>query len=317
MISKLGYPILILILAILLSGCVGTVQESKDQTITISGAFAIYPMMIKWTEEYQKINPDVRFQISAGGAGKGMTDALSGMVDIGMVSREIYPQELEQGAFSVSVAKDAVVGTINLNNPVLEDIQKVGVTPSTLEKMYITGEIVTWGELVNRTDVTDTINLFTRADACGAASVWAEYFGYKQEDLLGTGVSGDPGVAEAVRADKLGIGYNNINFAFDVKTGEPLQGIAIVPLDINENGKIDTDEEFYTKRDDLIEAIGSGLYPSPPARDLNLVTKGEFSGVTKEFITWILTNGQQFVQETGYLPLPDEKIKNELRKVQN
>ena len=317
MISKLGYPILILILAILLSGCVGTVQESKDQTITISGAFAIYPMMIKWTEEYQKINPDVRFQISAGGAGKGMTDALSGMVDIGMVSREIYPQELEQGAFSVSVAKDAVVGTININNPVLEDIQKVGVTPSTLEKLYITGEIVTWGELVNRTDVTDTINLFTRADACGAASVWAEYFGYKQEDLLGTGVSGDPGVAEAVRADKLGIGYNNINFAFDVKTGEPLQGIAIVPLDINENGKIDTDEEFYTKRDDLIEAIGSGLYPSPPARDLNLVTKGEFSGVTKEFITWILTDGQQFVQETGYLPLPDEKIKNELRKVQN
>ena len=56
-------------------------------TITASGAFALYPLMVKWGEEYQKLHPDVQFDISAGGAGKGMTDALGGQVDIGMVSR--------------------------------------------------------------------------------------------------------------------------------------------------------------------------------------------------------------------------------------
>ncbi len=44
-------------------------------------------------------NPGVTFDISAGGAGKGMTDVLSSAVDIGMVSREIRPEEQEQGAF--------------------------------------------------------------------------------------------------------------------------------------------------------------------------------------------------------------------------
>ena len=39
--------------------------------ISISGAFALYPMVVKWAEEFQKINPQVRINVSAGGAGKG------------------------------------------------------------------------------------------------------------------------------------------------------------------------------------------------------------------------------------------------------
>ncbi len=312
------YVLLIaMILALAFSaGCMGGSQAGSEDTITISGAFAIYPMMIKWTEEYQKVNPDVKFQISAGGAGKGMTDALSNMVDIGMVSRQVYPQEQQQGAVWVSVAKDAVVGTINTDNPVLDDLQATGVNKETLEKLYITGEITTWGELVGRPDVTDRINVYTRADACGAASVWAEYFGYTQEDLGGTGVSGDPGVAEAVRADQFGIGYNNINFAYDTRTGRPIDGITIIPLDVNGDGIIETDEDFYATRGDLIDAIGSGSYPSPPARDLHLVTKDGFTGATKDFVAWILTDGQQYVLETGYLPLSDSQLAEELSKLQ-
>ena len=59
-------------------------------------------------EEFQKIHPNVQFNISGGGAGKGMTDALSGAVDIGMVSRAIKPAEVSQGAYGVAVVKDAV-----------------------------------------------------------------------------------------------------------------------------------------------------------------------------------------------------------------
>ena len=66
-------------------------QEKLSGQISISGAFALYPMTVKWAEEFRKIHPGVRIDISAGGAGKGIADALSGMVEIGMVSREINP----------------------------------------------------------------------------------------------------------------------------------------------------------------------------------------------------------------------------------
>ena len=84
--------------------------------IQLSGAFALYPMAVKWAEEFRKIHPKVRIDISAGGAGKGTTDALAKVVDLGMVSRDIYPQELEKGAFPIAVVKDAFVPTINSNN---------------------------------------------------------------------------------------------------------------------------------------------------------------------------------------------------------
>ena len=86
-------------------------------TVRVSGAWALYPMMVRWGEEFRKTYPDVRVDISAGGAGKGVADALSGLVDIGMVSREIKEEEIKQGATYVPVVKDAVFPTINSANP--------------------------------------------------------------------------------------------------------------------------------------------------------------------------------------------------------
>lgn len=66
-------------------------------TITLSGAWALYPMAVKWAAEFKKIHPKVRIDISAGGAGKGVADALAGSVDLGMVSRDINPAEVKKG----------------------------------------------------------------------------------------------------------------------------------------------------------------------------------------------------------------------------
>ncbi|MDL5503001.1 MAG: substrate-binding domain-containing protein, partial [Candidatus Methanoperedens sp.] len=71
--------------------------KEPEGTIRVSGAFALYPMMQKWGAEYKKLHPEVNFDIGSGGAGKGMTDALGGLVDIGMVSRAITPAEEEKG----------------------------------------------------------------------------------------------------------------------------------------------------------------------------------------------------------------------------
>lgn len=161
-----------------------------------------------------------------------------------------------------------------------------------------------------------TITVYTRSDACGAAQVWAEYLGkYNQEDLKGTAVFGDPGIAEAVRKDSHGIGYNNIGFAYDLKTGKPVVGLAIIPIDRNENGIIDPDESFYATKEQLVEAIASGKYPSPPARDLYLVTQKEFSGITGVFVRWILNDGQKYVDEIGYVGLSREKIAANLKTI--
>ncbi|MCX9013142.1 MAG: substrate-binding domain-containing protein, partial [Candidatus Methanoperedens sp.] len=72
-------------------------SKGLEGTITLSGAFALYPMAVRWGEEFQKLHPKVKVEVSAGGAGKGMADTLGGLVDIGMVSRDIDKSEIEKG----------------------------------------------------------------------------------------------------------------------------------------------------------------------------------------------------------------------------
>src|SRR5690242_9753046 len=92
------------VLSLLLGACASAAPQpgsnSTDTlsgTITVSGAFALYPLMTVWGDEFHQLHPNVEFDISGGGAGKGMTDTLSGAVDIGMVSRKVKPEEESQG----------------------------------------------------------------------------------------------------------------------------------------------------------------------------------------------------------------------------
>jgi phosphate transport system substrate-binding protein len=283
--------------------------------VSISGAFALYPMTVKWAEEFQKLHPKVRIDVSAGGAGKGMTDALSQMIDLGMFSRGVSQEEVAKGAWYIAVAKDAVVPTMNTGNPNFAAIKSRGLTHDEFVSLFLTQTTRTWNQLVKSTKA-DKINIYIRSDACGAAEMWGIYLGKNQESLNGIGVFGDPGIADAVKNDKFGIGFNNIIYAYDIGSRKVYPGMDVIPLDLNTNGKIDKEENFYNSLDDIMSAIRKGDYPSPPARDLYFVAKGKPQNqAAVEFLKWILGEGQKYVNEAGYVALSPDKLQNELSKL--
>jgi len=320
----------LLVLAVTLSACgtaapeatavpqseAGTSSEEQlSGTISVSGAFALYPMMTVWAEEFTKLHPDVQFDVQGGGAGKGMTDTIAGAVDIGMISRSIKDEETAQGIFWVSVTKDAVFPIINAENPVAAQILEKGITQEIFNKIYITEEIKTWGEVVGDPTITDEIHVFTRSDASGAADQWARYTGGEaQEDLKGVGVNGEPSILGEVIKDPFAIGYGNLNSIFDLSSGSLVPGVVIPPIDIDENGKADA-VEIYTVKEDAFSAVANGTYPSPPARFENLATLGKPEGLTLAFIEWILTDGQQYLESAGFVPLTPEQQAESLEKL--
>jgi phosphate transport system substrate-binding protein len=294
-------------------------QTSGGQvTITVSGAFALYPLVVTWGQQYQSANPNVQVQVSAGGAGKGMTDVLGGLVDIGMVSRSIAPTELQQGAYPIDVAKGAVVAIINVNNPVLTQILSNGIMKSKLKGIFVDGNVTEWGQAIDQPFTpVNKIDVYTRSDSAGTASNWAKFLSRHatQWDLQGIGVYGDPGVIQAVQSDPLGIGYCNFNFAYDNTTGKPISGITVVPIDLNNAGSLNATENFYGTRQDLSNAIASDAYPA--STDLYLVTKGKPTGATQAFLIWILTDGQKYVTQNGLVQLPQATVTQELAQIQS
>jgi phosphate transport system substrate-binding protein len=312
-ISTISLVLIILIpLVYIPTGC--KQKESKD-TISISGAFALYPLTVKWAEEYQKLHPGITIDVSAGGAGKGMTDVLSGMVDLAMFSRSVSPDEVQKGAWYIAVSRDAVLPMVSAKNPHLAELKLRGVTQAEFKDIFINKKITDWNQLTTKPG-HDKVNVFTRSDACGAAEMWGKYLGKNQESIEGVGVFGDPGISEAVKNDPLGIGYNNVIYAFDIKSRKPYPGVDVLPIDINSNGKIDVNENFYSSLDSVMLAIRDGKYPSPPARDLYLISKGApLKESVRVFLEWILTDGQKFVNEAGYVQLKPNQIEIEKAKL--
>ena len=313
-----GLLIVIIVVASLVAYNEYNVSQELTGTIKVSGAFALYPLMVIWAQEYMKLHPKVNIEVSAGGAGKGMSDALSGLVDIGMISRNITQQEVDQGAFYVAVTEGAVVATISDGNPVLNILLQQGLTKHMFYNIFVAQNVTTWGQAIGNPNVTLPIHVYTRSDAAGSADTWAKFLGKKgQGDLKGTGVYGDPGLVQAIQNDPLGIGYNNMAYAYDNSTGQQVSGIKVVPIDFNKNGLIDPSENFYGNKTMLVQAIQAGNYPSPPAVKYYLVTKNSFTGVVKEFVKWILTDGQSYVPAAGYVPLTNDVISAQMSKLQS
>ena len=146
--------------------------------------------------------------------------------------------------------------------------------------------------------------------------MWAAYLGVNQEDLLGLGIFGDPGIADAVRGEEYAMGYNNVAYIYDIQTRKKYKRIEVLPLDLDGSGDISEGEDFYDNLDSLVYAIKTGVYPSPPARELYFVSQGKPDReVVTRFIEWILNEGQQYLKEAGYVSLSAEKITEELHKL--
>ena len=287
-------------------------EEALEGTVTLSGAWAVYPTAVAWAEAFQKLHPKVKVDVSAGGAGKGAADAITGLVDIGMVSREPDPSEIQKGIVPIYILRDAVYPVVSDKNPALPALLKKGVQKETWAALYVTGVKTRWDQVVEG-GIGKPVHLYTRSDASGAAAGWAAYLGKKQEDLRGVGVYGDPGVLEAAIRDPIGIGYVNFSYLF-TREGT-VAGARAVPIDANGNGIADP-EEVYQRREDAIRAIEMGRYPA--TRRNYFFVKGKPKGLVKEFIRFTLSDeATKVVDQVGTsLPLPKADREKVLKQIE-
>lgn len=107
--------------------------------ITVGGSTSVSPLMEKYKEAYEVLNPEVTIEIQALGSSAGMTGVIEGTFDIGMASRELKDSEKSELDYQ-SIALDAITIVVNNNNPI-DDLTKEQV------RQIFTGEITKWSDL--------------------------------------------------------------------------------------------------------------------------------------------------------------------------
>lgn len=278
--------------ALLAIGCApdaNPTEESSTGVVSIvnKGSDTLVNLALAWAERYMELNPGYRISVTGGGSGTGITGLINGTVDIANASRDMSVEEIDALRSSgmepveYTVAGDAIAVVVNPSNPVDR------LTLSQIADIY-TGKITNWSEVGGE---DRPIVLLSRESNSGTYVFFLENVirvGGGDDTLLFSPdtllMPSSEGISEEVRQNPNAIGYDGLGYVTpDQKT------IAIA----TEEG------EPYVMPS--IETVNEGTYPI--SRALYMYTAGEPSGPVREYLDWILTDGQALVAGVGFVPL--------------
>tara|TARA_R110001592_G_scaffold237306_3_gene496111 strand:+ start:16264 stop:17100 length:837 start_codon:yes stop_codon:yes gene_type:complete len=263
---------------LLITGC------KKKASIHVSGSTTVLPVVSTAAEKYKLIHPSVNIIVNAGGSGVAINQIGEGKVTIGMASRNITSDEINQYPNvqfnTISIGKDAVVPVVS------SEIFEAGIASLTLNQIaqIYKGEIRNWSE-VGGPDWE--ILCVDKEKSRGTRHVFmAAVMGDKEADAPG--------------AD-LVLGSNNEEQTAIVQSNAAIGMLSNAWLsnDVVGLNIIMPDSSIVAPS---LENIIAGKYPI--TRDLLIVVDGEPKGESKEFIDYLLSSeGQKIVEEAGYVSI--------------
>lgn len=109
-------------------------------TVTVSGSSSVSSVMEKLSEAYQELNADVKVELQTSDSTTGVSNAVEGISDIGMASRELKDSETSQGVTATVIATDGIAVIVSNDNSVDE------LTTDQVKQIF-TGEITSWDEV--------------------------------------------------------------------------------------------------------------------------------------------------------------------------
>lgn len=258
------------------------VSTGQKQTIKISGSTTVLPIVQKAADQYMATHPGADIQISGGGSGVGIQAIGAKTVDIGMSSREVTSAEkAKYPSFIITpVAQDGIAVVVNPANSIQY------ITLDQIRDIYL-GKTTKWTEITGAgvAGTNNQIVVIGRDSASGTRTYFDETLLAKKTPtakMLDKNSNG--AVLQTVAQTPGSIGYVSIGFVSnDVKA---------LPVWYNADKIVAP----------TIDNVKAKTYPV--SRDLYVITNGQPSGLTGDFIAYILSpDGQKIVADEGYVTL--------------
>ena len=254
----------------------------QKQTIKISGSTTVLPIVQKAADQYMAAHPEADIQVSGGGSGVGIQMIGAKTVDIGMTSREVTKDEMTKYPTFVvtTVAQDGIAIIVNPVNTLNY------ITLDQVMNIYL-GKITKWSEIpgANVPNTNNQIVIIGRDSASGTRTYFDETvlkLATPVNKMLEKNSNG--AVTQTVAQTPGAIGYVSIGFVSkDVKA---------LPIWYNADKIVPA----------TLDNVKTRTYPV--SRNLYVITNGQPSGLSGDFIKYVLSaDGQKIVADEGYVTL--------------
>lgn len=311
------------------------VSAAQAQKLTGAGATFPYPIYSKWFSEYSAAHPGVEINYQSIGSGGGIRQATAGLVDFGATDGPMSDEQIAGSKIKLihlPTVMGAVVPIFNVTG-----VTELKFSPDVLADIFL-GKISTWNDPRIAKDNPgaklpgESIIVAHRADGSGTTYIFSDYLSKVSKDWAngpgkgtalnwpkGVAGKGNEGVAGYVRQLPGSIGYveliyalqNKISFG-EVKNASGNWVKASIAGVTEAAASVKAIPADY--RVSITNAPGPNAYPISSFTWLLVPVKSQDAAkgkVLKDFLNWMLNNGQNEVANLYYAPLPKSVVAKE------
>mgnify|MGYP003741521711 CR=1 FL=1 len=309
-----------------------SVFAANAADVTGAGASFIYPVMSKWSSDYNTATGK-RVNYQSIGSGGGIAQIKAATVDFGSSDAPLKPEEL--AAAGLAQFPSVIGGVVPVVNV-------AGVAPGalkldgpTLANIFL-GKVKMWNDPAivalnaGLTLPAQKITIVHRSDGSGTTFNFVNYLskvspewkssvgeGTSVQWPAGIGGKGNEGVAAYVKQIKGGIGYVELSYALQNRMAHAslknAAGQFVQPSDASfaaaaASANWGASKDFYLV---MTNAPGAQSWPIT-ATNFILMRKQPKSAASakaaQDFFRWVYRNGDEQAKQLDYVPLPDSLV---------
>lgn len=316
------------------------VFAQSDIRIEGSGATFAFPLIDNWRVQYQDVNPEVILNYQSIGSGGGVNNHIKMLGQFGATEAPLTDAEAASAPGTVTIP--VMIGAVSVAYNIEGVGSGLDITEDALCGIFL-GDIDHWNDpaiadhnrdvklpdedivTVHRSDGSGTTFAFT-SYLSKVCPEWDERVGAAKSVPwpIGIGSPGNEGVATAIRDTDNSIGYITLAYALtsDIDTADIQNGdhTAFVYPSVNTASvaaayaayQLPTATEGW-KDVDLLAATGPNSYPITsfsyiivhPDLAGKTTDNKEMAQAVVDLIAWMITDGQQYSEGLGYVPIAD------------
>src|ERR687897_39880 len=321
-------------------------NSNAEQRIDLNGAGATFPFPLidAWRVEYQKIKPEININYQSIGSGGGVKQFSEKIVDFGATDAPLTSLEMEKAREAVHIPETIGSIIVSYNIPEVPD-KGLKLTGPILAGIYL-GKITKWNDpqiqKLNPDLFLPAQNIIVahRSDGSGTTFVWTDYLskvsnewkaqvgkGKSVQWPTGIGAPGNEGVASTIKSTPYTIGYIELSYALTTRMPyaylENQEGNFIEPSIDSVRAAVASSTNLLPRGDESWEQVSTTDAPGKDSYPISsfsyillykeLSTNPRIDTMDKaralvDFVSWVITVGQQFADDLGYIALPDDVV---------
>ncbi len=331
----------LLVLVSLFLGLAALAAAQGQVFLNAAGATFPYPIYSKWFDVYHQAHPNVQINYQSIGSGGGIRQLQAGTVDFGASDGPMSDEQLAGSKFKILHFPTVLGADVpSYNIPGVSG--ELNFTQKALAGIFL-GSITKWND-PELTKANPGVNLpnneiivVHRSDGSGTTYIWTDFLSKASDDWkqkvgkgtsinwpVGLGGKGNEGVSGLVKQTPNSIGYIELVYAAQAGiTFGKVQNAAgkFVKADLASvtaaaaGAAKDMPADF---RVSITNAPGATAYPISSFTWLLIPAQIQDPAkrdAIKDFLKWMLTEGQKYNEGLTYAQLPKPVIEKELKAI--